>query len=172
MPLRLVAFLFAFALLAPGSARASVTSLASISLIDRGQVTTSYANDRDVRLADTRLDAGGGDGAVPNNVLAAIVSFFLPGVGQIIWQNQLVKGIVLFAVALALHGALWGFLGRAGLLTFAYHLLVAYDAYVGGSFIPNFGGGGGGGDLAPEEREALLVATRVLEARPVEAHGR
>lgn len=167
--LRPALLVLALTLAASADALASAPSLPSIGLIDRGGVTTTYANNPDVRLADVALDDGGGGGAGGGNLLPAIVSFFIPGLGQIIWQNQLVKGVVLFLGAVLLNGALWNFLGSAGLVALVYHVVVAYDAWVGGSLIPNFGGGGGsGGDIGPDEREAQLVAMRVQSARPVE----
>ena len=59
------------------------------------------------------------------NVIAALVSFFIPGLGQLI-QGRLLKAIIMFVLA----GVLWFFL-----LGWAVHLWSVLDAAVwkGGS---------------------------------------
>lgn len=64
--------------------------------------------------------AGQGSGG---NVLAAIASFFIPGLGQLV-QGRALRGVVMFALT----GVLW-------LITFGFggwigHVVACYDAAV------------------------------------------
>ena len=65
-----------------------------------------------------------------NSIIAAILSFFIPGLGQVI-SGEIGKGIMFFIVAVLL-GIIVGFVLKnwlAGIINFLYSLYVAYDAY-------------------------------------------
>ncbi|MBR3113415.1 MAG: hypothetical protein IKH29_06865 [Methanobrevibacter sp.] len=66
-----------------------------------------------------------------NAILAAILSFIIPGLGQAI-AGDIKKGIIFFIIALVLgtivtyvlKGATWGYI-----IDLIYSIYVAYDAY-------------------------------------------
>jgi TM2 domain. len=62
-----------------------------------------------------------------NPIIAAILSFIIPGLGQII-AGETKKGIIFFVIALVL-GALSGVIIFIGVIYFIYAIYVAYDAY-------------------------------------------
>lgn len=62
-----------------------------------------------------------------NPLIAAILSFIIPGLGQII-AGETKKGIIFFVIALIL-GALSGVIIFIGVIYFIYAIYVAYDAY-------------------------------------------
>lgn len=65
-----------------------------------------------------------------NAILAAILSFFIPGLGQAL-AGDIKKGIIFFVVAIAL-GIIINFVFRsffASIINILYSLYVAYDAY-------------------------------------------
>lgn len=62
-------------------------------------------------------------------IIAAIISFFLPGIGQFL-QGEKEKGIVMFAIAILLFYMLGVYIGNLGYFVyFVYPIYVAYDAY-------------------------------------------
>lgn len=67
-----------------------------------------------------------------NRILAAIISFILPGVGQMI-QGQSYKGgvmLLIFIILLVLSYVMGSFYGPYfAAITFIYELIAAYDAY-------------------------------------------
>ena len=60
--------------------------------------------------------------SLPNPGVAAVLSFFLPGVGQI-YNGAFVRGIFWFIVC----PGLW--IGTGGMLGWVCHLIAAYTAY-------------------------------------------
>lgn len=66
-----------------------------------------------------------------NAILAAVLSFIIPGLGQAI-AGDIKKGIILFVIALIL-GFVLGFFFGTGIITIIigviYDLYAAYDAY-------------------------------------------
>ena len=65
-----------------------------------------------------------------NAILAAVLSFFIPGLGQAV-SGELVKGIIFFIVAIIL-SAIVALVFRqwfAWIINFIYSLYAAYDAY-------------------------------------------
>lgn len=65
-----------------------------------------------------------------NAILAAILSFFIPGLGQAI-SGDIQKGIIFFVLAIVI-GAIVHFVFRsffASIINILYALYVAYDAY-------------------------------------------
>lgn len=65
-----------------------------------------------------------------NPIIAAIISFFLPGIGQIIQGADVKKGIIMFVIAIILGWLLVTFLGSLGNIIYCiYALYAAYDAY-------------------------------------------
>ncbi|MCQ2971210.1 hypothetical protein SAMN05216439_0145 [Methanobrevibacter gottschalkii] len=65
-----------------------------------------------------------------NPIIAAIISFFLPGIGQIIQGADVKKGIIMFVIAIILGWLLVNFLGSLGNIIYCiYALYAAYDAY-------------------------------------------
>ncbi|MBE6510529.1 MAG: hypothetical protein E7Z74_04610 [Methanobrevibacter millerae] len=65
-----------------------------------------------------------------NAILAAILSFFIPGLGQAI-AGDIKKGIIFFVVAIAL-GIIVKLVFKslfASIINILYSLYVAYDAY-------------------------------------------
>ncbi|WP_407379936.1 hypothetical protein [Methanobrevibacter sp.] len=65
-----------------------------------------------------------------NAILAAILSFFIPGLGQAV-AGDIKKGIIFFVVALII-GAIAGFIFKhwvVWLISLAYDIYAAYDAY-------------------------------------------
>lgn len=66
-----------------------------------------------------------------NSLIAGILSFFVPGLGQALAGN-IVKGIIFFIIAVIL-GIIVGLLFKnwlAHIINVIYALYVAYDAYV------------------------------------------
>lgn len=64
-----------------------------------------------------------------SSIVAAIISFFLPGIGQII-QGETKKGAIMFVVAIILSAVLNYGLGSIGSIIYLiYALYAAYDAY-------------------------------------------
>jgi len=103
------------------------------------------------------IDLGGG-ASVSNPVLATILSI-IPGLGQVLINNQVIKGLIIFVVAVVLGGAggfVW-FIPFAPYLfwaaSFAWWIGNLIDAYTGNfyAFLPNsvqpITGSGGGGDV-------------------------
>ena len=65
-----------------------------------------------------------------NPIIAAIISFFLPGIGQIIQGADVKKGIIMFIIAIVLSYLLMNFLGSLGnIIYLLYAIYAAYDAY-------------------------------------------
>ena len=63
-------------------------------------------------------------------IIAAIISFFLPGIGQIIQGADVKKGIIMFIIAIVLSYLLMNFLGSLGnIIYLLYAIYAAYDAY-------------------------------------------
>jgi TM2 domain-containing membrane protein YozV len=62
-----------------------------------------------------------------NAILAAIISFFIPGLGQII-AGATQKGIILLIVAIVLY-ALYLMIPFAAILSLILSIYAAYDAY-------------------------------------------
>ena len=65
-----------------------------------------------------------------NAILAAVLSFFIPGLGQAV-SGELVKGIIFFIVAIIL-SAIVALVFRqwfAWIINFIYSLYAAYDSY-------------------------------------------
>ena len=65
-----------------------------------------------------------------NPILAAILSFILPGIGQI-YAGDTQKGIIFIVVAIVL-GVIIRLILRqwfGKIIDFAYHIYAAYDAY-------------------------------------------
>lgn len=65
-----------------------------------------------------------------NAILAAILSFFIPGLGQAI-SGDIQKGIIFFVLAIVI-GLIVHLVFRsffAGIINLLYALYVAYDAY-------------------------------------------
>ncbi len=60
--------------------------------------------------------------SIPNPGVAAVLSFFLPGVGQI-YNGAFLRGIFWFIVT----PGLW--IGTGGMLGWVCHLIAAYTAY-------------------------------------------
>ena len=60
--------------------------------------------------------------SLPNSGVAAVLSFFLPGVGQI-YNGAFLRGIFWFIVT----PGLW--IGTGGTLGWVCHLIAAYTAY-------------------------------------------
>ncbi len=66
-----------------------------------------------------------------NGILAAILSFIIPGLGQA-YAGDIKKGIIFFVIAvvlglivsLVLNGATWGYI-----IDIIYSIYAAYDAY-------------------------------------------
>ena len=77
-----------------------------------------------INVDTDRIRASAGRGST-GNVLAALASFFVPGLGQII-QGRLVSAIFLF-VATSIGYALW-FLILPGILAFLLHVAAVVDA--------------------------------------------
>ncbi|AGN16681.1 MAG: hypothetical protein ACOX01_02020 [Methanobrevibacter boviskoreani] len=65
-----------------------------------------------------------------SKVLAAVISFFLPGVGQII-QNESLNGLLIFILTIIIFGILYYLSASwiAELVWFIIGLVSAYDAY-------------------------------------------
>lgn len=150
----------------PSLASARVLPSAEVGLLDRGALAFDEvppSRTDGVRLLDGRLDPGAGADATRGGILPALLSLVVPGLGQV-WNGQIVKGIVVFGVALFLYsGGAW-FFSLAYLLAVAVHVLAIIDAYQAGGVIPNIGGGG---DVPERLRsEAARVASRWLDARP------
>lgn len=62
-------------------------------------------------------------------IVAAIISFFLPGIGQII-QGDTKKGIIMFVIALIIGTLTATVLGSIGsIISLIYAIYAAYDAY-------------------------------------------
>lgn len=65
-----------------------------------------------------------------SQVVAAIISFFLPGIGQIVQGGDIKKGAIMFIVAIILSWLLMNYLGTIGSIIYLiYALYAAYDAY-------------------------------------------
>ena len=65
-----------------------------------------------------------------NAILAAVLSFFIPGLGQAI-AGDIKKGIIFFAIAIVLAG-IASLIFRSwfvGIINLLYSLFAAYDAY-------------------------------------------
>lgn len=66
-----------------------------------------------------------------NAILAAILSFFIPGLGQA-YAGDIKKGIIFFVIAIVL-GFILGYIFGMGTITYIialiYDLYAAYDAY-------------------------------------------
>ena len=66
-----------------------------------------------------------------NEILAAILSFLIPGLGQA-YAGDLKKGIIFFVIALVLGIIIVYVLGSASwdyIISFIYAIYAAYDAY-------------------------------------------
>lgn len=66
-----------------------------------------------------------------NKILSAILSFFIPGLGQVL-SGQLKRGIILFVIALIM-GAIATFIFRSwvvNIINILISLYAAYDAYM------------------------------------------
>ena len=69
-----------------------------------------------------------------NGIIAAVLSFLIPGLGQA-YAGDIKKGVIFFAIALVL-GVILGLLGTGNIIaiiftiiSLAYHIYAAYDAY-------------------------------------------
>ncbi len=66
-----------------------------------------------------------------NAILAAVLSFFIPGLGQAL-AGEIKKGVIFFVIAIIL-GLILGFLFGTGIITYIiaiiYDIYAAYDAY-------------------------------------------
>ncbi len=63
-----------------------------------------------------------------NAILAAILSFIIPGLGQII-AGETMKGLIFLAIAIIL-GVLYSFVSSfIGIISFLFAVYAAYDAY-------------------------------------------
>lgn len=65
-----------------------------------------------------------------NSIIAAVLSFFIPGLGQAL-SGEILKGIVFFIIAIVL-GAIVMLVFKnwmASIINLIYSLYVAYDAY-------------------------------------------
>ncbi len=66
-----------------------------------------------------------------NAILAAILSFFIPGLGQAL-AGDIKKGVIFFVIAIVL-GFILGWIFGMGIITYIvallYDLYAAYDAY-------------------------------------------
>ena len=66
-----------------------------------------------------------------NAILAAVLSFFIPGLGQAV-AGDIKKGIIFFVIAIVL-GLLLNFIFGQGTITYIiaviYDIYAAYDAY-------------------------------------------
>jgi len=69
-----------------------------------------------------------GGEVMANPILAAILSFFIPGLGQIYGGQGITKGIIFFVIAIVL-GALTGVIIFAGIASLLFAIYAAYDAY-------------------------------------------
>ena len=60
-----------------------------------------------------------------------IVSFIIPGFGQYLY-GQRKKGLILFAIAMALHLFIWFFMNNmlGSAVQTLYHLYAGYDSYI------------------------------------------
>lgn len=61
-------------------------------------------------------------------IIAAIISLFFPGIGQII-QGETQKGIIMFVIAIVLGLLSTYVFGLIGIVSFIYAIYAAYDAY-------------------------------------------
>lgn len=63
-------------------------------------------------------------------IIAAIISFFLPGIGQII-QGETKKGAIMFVIAIVLSLISYSLGGMMiiNIILFIYGIYAAYDAY-------------------------------------------
>ena len=62
-------------------------------------------------------------------IVAAIISFFFPGIGQVV-QGETKKGIIMFVAAIVLSIILTYALGTIGYIIYLiYAIYAAYDAY-------------------------------------------
>lgn len=72
-----------------------------------------------------------GDGMQSDAIVNAILSFFIPGLGQAI-NGYKKKGIIMFIIALILAGIIYfykvGLIGNV--ISIIYGLYAAYDAYI------------------------------------------
>ncbi len=68
-----------------------------------------------------------------NPTLAAVLNFFLPGIGYWYWGYKKVATIppvLLFVIVLVVDYVVWDYLFYAGIITLAISVLFAYDLYV------------------------------------------
>ncbi|HOI71611.1 MAG TPA: hypothetical protein PLC38_04920 [Methanobacterium sp.] len=63
-----------------------------------------------------------------NAILAAILSFIIPGLGQF-YAGSLMKGIIFFIIALILGALTATVFLYTGIISFIFALYAAYDAY-------------------------------------------
>ncbi|MDP1553451.1 MAG: hypothetical protein Q8M06_10605 [Methanobacteriaceae archaeon] len=63
-----------------------------------------------------------------NAILAAIISFFIPGLGQII-AGETQKGIILLIAAIVLYVLYFMIIPFIGILSLILSIYAAYDAY-------------------------------------------
>ena len=66
-----------------------------------------------------------------NAILAAVLSFFIPGLGQAL-AGDIKRGVIFFVIAIVL-GLILGYIFGTGLITYIiaiiYDIYAAYDAY-------------------------------------------
>ena len=60
-------------------------------------------------------------------IVAAIISFILPGIGQVV-QGETKKGIIMFVISLIL-AVLLQYVSLLGIIYLIYAIYAAYDAY-------------------------------------------
>lgn len=63
-----------------------------------------------------------------NPILAAILSFFIPGLGQA-YAGDIKKGIIFFIIAIIIAIIVIFTVGLLGIISLIYSIYAAYDAY-------------------------------------------
>ena len=66
---------------------------------------------------------------MPNAILAAILSLFIPGLGQLYGGQGIKKSVIFFIVALILVLLTNTVFGLIGILSLIFAIYAAYDAY-------------------------------------------
>ena len=61
-------------------------------------------------------------------IIAAVISFLLPGIGQVV-QGETKKGLIMFVIAIILSALSLYVLALCYIISFIYTIYAAYDAY-------------------------------------------
>lgn len=61
-------------------------------------------------------------------IIAAVISFLLPGIGQVV-QGETKKGLIMFVIAIILSALSLYVLALFYIISFIYVIYAAYDAY-------------------------------------------